>query len=77
MNLLMSPFASAHLVNLKDNDRQLDLEDRTLYTTILKKIPEKMLPQYCRWIKIKSLKKLKDWVEEEAEYQVQVPNMSL
>ena len=60
------------MVNLKENDHQLDLEDGTLYT----KIQEKMLPQYCRWIKenqskIKSLKKLKDKVAEEAEYQVQ------
>ena len=29
------------MVNLKENNCQLDLEDGTLYTTILKKIPER------------------------------------
>ena len=60
------------VINLKENDRQSDLKDGTLYTIILEKIPEKLLAQYYRWIKEnqkhESLEKLKDWIAEEAEY---------
>ena len=63
------------VINLKENDRQSDLADGTLYTIVLEKIPEKLLSQYYRWIKEnrerESLEKLKDWVAEEAEYQIQ------
>ena len=63
------------VINLKENDRQSDLKDGTLYTIILEKIPEKLLAQYYRWIKEnqehESLKKLKDWIAEEAEYRIQ------
>ena len=63
------------VINLKENDRQSDLKDGTLYTIILEKIPEKLLAQYYRWIKEnqehESLEKLKDWIAEEAEYRIQ------
>ena len=63
------------VINLKENYRQSDLADGTLYTIVLEKIPEKLLSQYYRWIKEnrerESLEKLKDWVAEEAEYQIQ------
>ena len=42
------------VINLKENDRQSDLKDGTLYTIILEKVPEKLLAQYYRWIKEKS-----------------------
>ena len=64
------------VVNLKENDRQSELQDGTLYTIIREKIPEKLLAQYYRWINQNQerelLEKLKDWIAEEAEYQVQV-----
>lgn len=63
------------VINLKENGRQSDLQDGTLYTIMLEKIPEKLLAQYYRWIKEsqepESLEKLKDWIAEEAEYRVQ------
>ena len=63
------------VVTLKENDRQSELQDGTLYTIILEKIPEKLLAQYYRWInenqEHESLEKLKDWIAEEAEYRVQ------
>ena len=63
------------VVTLKENDRQSELQDGTLYTIILEKIPEKLLAQYYRWInenqERESLEKLKDWIAEEAEYRVQ------
>ena len=34
------------VINLKENDRQSDLRDGTLYTIILDKIPERLLPLY-------------------------------
>lgn len=64
------------VVNLKENDRQSELQEGTLYTIIREKIPEKLLAQYYRWInqnqECESLEKLKDWIAEEAEYRVQV-----
>ena len=63
------------VINLKENDRQSDLKDGTLYTIILEKIPEKLLAQHYRWIKEnqehESFEKLKDWIAEEAEYRIQ------
>lgn len=63
------------MVTLKENNRQSDLDDGTLYTIILEKIPKKLLAQYYRRIKEnkehESLEKQKDWVAEEVEYQVQ------
>ena len=63
------------VINLKENDRQSDLKDGTLYTIILEKIPETLLAQYYRWIKEnhehESREKLKDWIAEEAEYRIQ------
>lgn len=34
------------VINLKENGRQTDLQDGTLYNIILEKIPEKLLAQY-------------------------------
>ena len=63
------------VITLKENGRESDLESGTLRTIILEKIPERLLPQYYRWIKENnyndSLEKLKDWVAQEAEYQIQ------
>ena len=60
---------------MKENDHESDLESGTLRTIILAKIRERLLPQYYRWIKENkyndSLEKLKDWVAQEAEYQIQ------
>ena len=59
---------------LKENDRKSDLEGGALHTTILEKIPERLLAHY-RWLNEKkyrdSLETLKDWVSEEAAYQIQ------
>ncbi len=63
------------VITLKENGRESDLEGGTLHTIILEKIPERLLAQYYRWLKEKqceeSLETLKDWVSEEAEYQIQ------
>ena len=63
------------VITLKENGCESDLESGTLHTIILEKIPECLLAQYYRWIKENhykdSLEKLKDWVLEEAEYQMQ------
>jgi hypothetical protein len=46
----------------------------------LGKIPEHLLAQYYRWVKENhykdSLVKLKDWVAEEAEYQMQATEIN-
>ncbi|CAB3981674.1 Hypothetical predicted protein [Paramuricea clavata] len=63
------------VITLKENGRESDLESGTLRTIILGEIPERLLAQYYRWVKENhykdSLEKLKDWVAEEAEYQMQ------
>lgn len=62
------------VITLKENGRESDLESGVLHTIIVEKIPERLLAQYYRWIKENhhqdSLEKLKDWVAEEAEYQI-------
>ena len=61
-------------ITLKENGRESDLEGGTLHTIILEKIPERLLTQYYRWLREKqyeeSLGTLKNWVSEEAEYQI-------
>ncbi|CAB4036461.1 Hypothetical predicted protein, partial [Paramuricea clavata] len=63
------------VICLKENGRQADLEAGTLYTIVLEKIPEKLLSQYYRWLREKqkeeSMETLKDWISQEAEYQIQ------
>ncbi|KAL9987285.1 hypothetical protein ACROYT_G001567 [Oculina patagonica] len=63
------------VITLKENDRNSDLEGRALHTMILEKIPERLLAQYYRWLDESkyrdSLETLKDWVSEEAAYQIQ------
>ena len=63
------------VITLRENGRESDLESGTLRAIILEKIPERLLAQYYRWIKENhyndSLERLKDWVAEEAEYQIQ------
>jgi len=57
-----------------------DFEAGTLCTIILEKLPEKLLSQYICWVKenkrVESLITLKDWTAEEADYQIQVGNIS-
>ena len=63
------------VINLKENDRQSDSRDGTLYTIILQKIPERLLALYYRWIKQNqeqdSFEMMKDWMSGEAEYRVE------
>ena len=63
------------VVTLKENKQNSDLEGGTLYAIVLEKIPQSLLSQYYRWIKekgkLESLEELRQWVAEEAEYQVQ------
>ena len=63
------------VICLKENGRQTDLDAGTLYTIILEKIPERLLSQYYRWLREhlrhESMETLKDWIGQEAEYQVQ------
>ena len=63
------------VITLKENGRESDLNGGTLHTMILEKIPERLLAQYYRWLNDnkhqESLKTLKDWVSEEAAYQIQ------
>ena len=51
-----------------------------MHTIISEKILEQLLTQYYRWLRDKqyeeSLKTLKDWVSEEAKYQVQAAKIS-
>ena len=46
-----------------------------MYTIILEQIPERLLPQYYRWLREhqrnESMETLKDWISQEADYQVQ------
>ena len=62
------------MVSLKENTKFTDLEGGTLYAIFLVNLPEALLSQYYRWIKEKgsqeSLEELRQWVAEEAEYQV-------
>ena len=63
------------VITLKENNQSSDLEPGTLHTTILEKIPERLLSQYNRWIDENKyqdlLETLKDWNSEEAAYQMQ------
>ena len=63
------------VVTLKENKQNSDLEGGTLYAIVLEKIPQSLLSQYYRWTKekgkLESLGELRQWVAEEAEYQVQ------
>ena len=63
------------VITLKENGRKSDLEGGALDTMILEKIPERLLAQYYRWLDNNkyrdSLETLKDWVSEEAAYQIQ------
>ena len=63
------------VITLKENNRISDLEPGALHTTIPEKIPERLLTQYYRWVDENkyrdSLEKLKDWISEEAAYQMQ------
>ena len=63
------------VICLKENGRQMDLDAGTLYTIVLEKIPEQLLSQYYRWLREhqrnESMETLKDWISQEAEYQVQ------
>ena len=63
------------VVTLKENKQNFDLEGGTLYAIVLEEIPQSLLSQYYRWIKekgkLESLDELRQWVAEEAKYQVQ------
>ena len=63
------------VVTLKENKHTSDLEGGTLYAIVLEKIPQSLLSQYYRWVKekgkLESLEELREWVAEEAEYQIQ------
>lgn len=63
------------VITLKENDSKSDLQSGVLHTMILEKIPEHLLAQYYRWLNDnkfqESLETLKDWVSEEAAYQIQ------
>ena len=63
------------VITLKENDSKSDLQGGVLHTMILEKIPERLLAQYYRWLNNnkfqESLETLKDWVSEEAAYQIQ------
>ena len=39
------------IINLQENNREAVVEERTLYTIILEKLPEKLMAQYYRWVK--------------------------
>ena len=39
------------IINLQENDRKAVVEERTLYTIILERLPEKLMAQYYRWVK--------------------------
>ena len=63
------------VITLNENGRESDLKGRTLHTMILEENPERLLAQCYRWLNEnrcqESLETLKDWVSEEAEYQIQ------
>ena len=63
------------VVTLEENKQKSDLEGGTLYAIVLEKMPHSVFSQYYRWIKekgkLESLEELRQWVAEEAEYQVQ------
>jgi len=58
------------VVTLKENKHTSDL-----YAIVLEKILQSLLSQYYKWVKekgkLESLEELREWVPEEAEYQVQ------
>ncbi|PFX18797.1 hypothetical protein AWC38_SpisGene16829 [Stylophora pistillata] len=64
------------VVTLKENKKHTsDLEGGTLCAIVLEKIPQSLLSQYYRWVKekgkLESFEELREWVAEEAEYQIQ------
>ena len=62
------------IVNLKEANRLEELKDGLLYMKLQKKLPASMLTHYHRWIfenhKIESVEVLREWVIQEAEFQI-------
>ena len=63
------------VVTLREHSRWSELDPGSLlYTVVLEKIPKSMLSRFYRWVKEsgrpESIETLRDWITEEAEYQV-------
>ena len=65
------------VIPLKETNQSSQLQGGggTLCATVAEKVPHSFLSQYYRWTKerekVESLEELREWVTEEAEYQVQ------
>ncbi|KAK6167830.1 hypothetical protein SNE40_021768 [Patella caerulea] len=61
------------VINLKEADRTEELGNGSLYAKLRKKMTEKLLAQYQRWIfergKEESVEALREWVFQESEFQ--------
>ena len=61
------------VINLKEAGRHEELGNGTLYMKLLKKMTEKMLSQYNRWVyknkKAEGVETLHEWIIQEAEFQ--------
>ena len=62
------------VINLKEENRIEELGNGTFYRKLLKKMPERMITQYQRWVfdkeKKENVENLRSFVIQEAEFQI-------
>ena len=62
------------VINLKEENRTEELGNGTFYRKLLKKMPERMITQYQRWVfdkgKNENVENLRSFVIQEAEFQM-------
>ena len=62
------------VINLKEENRIEELGNGTCYRKLLKKMPERMITQYQRWVfdkeKKENVENLRSFVIQEAEFQM-------
>ena len=62
------------MINLKEENRIEELGNRTFYRKLLKKMPERMITQYQRWVfdkeKNENVDNLRFFIIQEAEFQM-------
>ena len=62
------------MINLKEENRTEELGNGTLYRKLLKKMPERMITQYQRWVfdkeKNENIKNLRSFMIQEAEFEM-------
>ena len=68
------------VVKLHAEGRDGELKDGTLYSLLLKKLPERQLENYSRWLnehaREKSVVAVRDWLKDEVRFRVEAAEMA-